>query len=424
MSTNLNRLLGFNETPLKKVSKIPNERTKIMENVPSQAKMIGVFAFTLLIGLIIYSFVSSFTSRLVFFIFCSIILLAGVWMLLKNSQEIFGTLASWGTAVFIWIFVFYRDYKKVSQEKKAGKKGFICNLKSKCPQDGWSGPYVGLELYQYTDPKTKDQTPYIPGHILKKTKASEMTLSFWLRVSYVEWEKKENIYYPVLLKGSGGNPGIWLMGNNNQINFQVSDQNVFLHLDFPFDVWVHYSLVINHNTMEVYKNGLLEKTTVLPDAMYLNNSPLYVGAIPENIKNGKGELPAEMVFLQYYNDSLQPNEIETLYNEGKLQLQDSAPPQQLIHPKKESCPVCPSKKEKTKKKMITKKEELEMKRKEKLNQMSKENSYTAKIDNIERSLHLPPDIQHLFEDKDDSSSEYLTDTTSAHSSTDSLAAMF
>lgn len=371
MASGLNALLGFDAKPSNVVKNRSNSQAngitgagnnlaqamellriqrsvqRMLRGFSPQAKIIGIFAVTFILGAPINAFVADPRVSIGFFIFFAGIVLLLSWGLMDTRQVKFGMLLGWFVAVGLWIYIFYRRILQEKIERAVGKGAFICNPFGRCQDDGWEGTFDGLKQYEYTDPVTNISTPYIPGNKLKIVKPLNFSLCFWLRVSYNDWIKDrfKASSSPVIVKGGtleNATPSIWLDEKTNVIQFQASplmDPNpVVATVNYPFDQWVHYAVVFQQDSMEVYQNGLLEKTMVLRYPVRLNKSNLYVGTKPFN----EGNMPAEMVYLLYYNKSLTPEDINDLYKDQLTQMRKLPPPARSLDAESDPhCKECP-----------------------------------------------------------------------------------
>jgi hypothetical protein len=362
--SNLNKLLGFNkgsgnsstkntgtpltgsgnQTNLQKALQLLAIQRGVQQAVAGfspQARIIGVLAVTLVVGLPLNAFISNPTSQIGFMIFFSLSILAIVWGLMETAQLKWGMLVAWATGTAFWIYIFYERIKQRRIEDKVGKRAYICNPFGECANDGWSGTYNGVYKYLYTSPKPdpksgiRKQLPFIPGRLFQNKDPNSYTYSFWLKVSYLQWksERFTSGPSPVIVKGGTldtASPSVWLDEKTNVIQFQgdppMGPDPLVIALNYPFDQWVHYVLVVHQDAMEVYVNGLLEKTKVLTHPLTINKSNLYVGTTPPNaLSFDEGEMPAEMVYLLYYNKSLTAGEVDDLYKDQLLQMRRIPP---------------------------------------------------------------------------------------------------
>jgi hypothetical protein len=287
----------------------------IFVNSPPAVSGIVTFSLLMFLGFIIYSFVPNAVTQLILF---SVLSLSLSYLFYNFSSDLTG--AKWVVstsmlASFIfWNYIFYIKYQKEQDIQKAGKKSFICNPKGICKKDGIEGVFNGLNTYKY-----QDDTKYIPAKEFTRDVSNVYTYTFWLKINYNVWTSRK--FYGknkvILFKGnySGkedpGDMTVWVIPNINAIQFVVgsTDNNpVHISVDFPFNKWVHYSLVVNNNIAEVYKNATLEKSMVIPGNSLLTDTNLYVGT---NTKIRK--FPGQMLFLTYQNKGLLPEEINEMY---------------------------------------------------------------------------------------------------------------
>lgn len=326
-----------------------------VENLPTSYKVISFFASSFLANAIINYLIESIYSKLVFQIIFNLIILVFAMAFMNKPQVRYAILISLFISNAIWFIIFYMQYKKEKQDKNVGKKSFICNPIGLCKTDGTFGVHNGMEKYIYKDPDTGAKTPYIPGIHFERKNPNNFTLNFWLRVDYESWsqENMKKQLNPVLIKGSSaksGQPSIFLDPNSNTIQFQAqpsfTPNPALLTTSYPFDKWVHYTMVFRQSVVELYKNGLLEKTVILQSPVVITRSNLFIGTTPENSTSNKGFLPGEMVFLEYRNNAMNPEDIDNLYKSELRTIESLPSPKKLeeeTDEAKEFCKKCPDK---------------------------------------------------------------------------------
>jgi len=321
-----------------------------------QARIISTLAVTILIGGPIYSFIEDPRVQIGFMLFFSLAVLLMVWGLMETRQLKWGMITAWATGTGIWMYVFYQRLETERVNDRVGKVAYICSPTSRCKNDGWWGPYNGTKPYVYQDPHTNKKTGYIPGINFKNTIPNKFTYSFWLRVDYEEWSKPDyrTNPSPVIVKGGSTQtavPAVFIDPSTNVIQFQVTPLMArkveVVTVNYPFDKWVHYTLVAYKDSIEIYVNGLLRKTKILKSPISVTRSPMYIGTVPEDSGSDKGFMPGELLFLEYYNKSMTADEVDKLYKDQRSKMMTLPSPEKLGDAEEEAktrfCKKCPEK---------------------------------------------------------------------------------
>merc|ERR1711934_260316 len=130
----------------------------------------------------------------------------------------------------------------------------------------------------------------------------EYTYSFWIFIS--DWQYKYGHPKPILYKGDKegmhANPCVWLYPKENKLmvrfdNYTYGNQRLtpekmnpikypeILEKDYVCDVeniplqkWVHVGVVLWNRTTDVYIDGKLVRSCILPGVPRINNEKLYV----------------------------------------------------------------------------------------------------------------------------------------------------
>ena len=207
-----------------------------------------------------------------------------------------------------------------------------------------------LTWYQYTQRKNNEplliskpqdatkQFVVSANDLPTTSSGSEYGYSFWMYVS--DWSYKFGRPKSVLWKGdpncNTANPSIWLYPKENKLmvrcdsytfNSQTGqyantegnmnpNQNPSLYgadkscdIDnIPLQRWVHVSVSLWNRTLDVYINGKLTRSCVLPGVAKLNNGNIYT--------TGLGGYQGYMSRLQYFNHALSPDYVYGLYKKG------------------------------------------------------------------------------------------------------------
>ena len=220
--------------------------------------------------------------------------------------------------IIVWFYYYIRG--KYIKRKVRGTP-FLTGIKQKKPYNG-----------------AKD-TKIIPNDQVKVTDEGVYTYSFWIYVSGFnqgfigektwEWETyrygdwKHIMHRGTPLIDTNGSPtsndsniqfpGFWLTPklNNFVTVFQNGYQIERLELnDIEMNIWVNFTLVIEHYSISIYRDGKLLKTLVLKQKLVpVKNKDIYI----TSDKNKNGGFPGYLSFLVYYNKALGPHEVDLLY---------------------------------------------------------------------------------------------------------------
>ncbi len=107
-------------------------------------------------------------------------------------------------------------------------------------------------------------------------------------------------------------PGVWLYPNTNKINIRFNTyDNVYETCDIgniPINKWVHISIVLIGNSVDVYVNCNLKKRQKLSGVPKLNDGDLYV--------NNFGGFGGFLSRFRYYNYAIDPFELDLICKMG------------------------------------------------------------------------------------------------------------
>jgi hypothetical protein len=161
---------------------------------------------------------------------------------------------------------------------------------------------------------------------------TEFSYSFWIYINDTNFSSSctdEKGFKHVFHKGSYDynsthlpllqSPGVWLYPNTNKFNIRLNTfQNVVETCDvgnIPMNAWVHCSVILIGNSVDVFINGNLKKRQKLRGVPKLNYDNLYV--------TNWGGFDGNLCRLRYFNYAIQPFMIEYLFNEGPSSQFDS-----------------------------------------------------------------------------------------------------
>jgi len=130
----------------------------------------------------------------------------------------------------------------------------------------------------------------------RKDQYKNVGLDNLIKQGYVlkAFNKKEvNSNNPELLKQKN-------LGSPNMITIQ----------NVPVKQWFHIALTAKDNTVEVYLNGLLSKTVVLPSRIAHNNGHIFIGS--------EGGFPGQLTQLRVFNHAISAKQIRSIYLTGPI----------------------------------------------------------------------------------------------------------
>jgi len=278
---------------------------------------LGLF-FPIILGFVFHYLPISSLYKLIGYSILMIIIIGLSVYTTDKYNERMAVLLSLLTGSVIWYYIFINKYRLEVEEKKIGKKSFICNPNGLCKTDGTNGPFNGLNDYTYnpsSQPSSKDTK--IPHTEFDVKIPNEMTYMFWLKIDYNSW-KSSNFYNKnkiIIIKGadiSTGDLAVYASPAEDLLQINIGNENkpVTISTDFPFDKWVHYTITAKENIAEVYKNATLEKSVVLDKSINLKKTPLYIGKSNNSINNN---FPGQLLYLTYINKNLTPEKIYIIY---------------------------------------------------------------------------------------------------------------
>lgn len=321
--------------------------TKVFINSPPQTKVISSLIVPLTIGIILYSFVPKSLIKLSVFSFLSIIVGFLIYSMNYKYNEKWASLLAFAVGTLIWIYIFSKEYKQELEDSITGRKSFICSPSGVCRTDGTKGSYNGLKDYHFRPPGKKDDWPeesnVIPARQFDTKITDKFTFMFWLKIDYADW--KNNDYGKdkiILLKGynyENGNLSVWAAPTEDIIQFDIgtgTSEKLSMSLNFPFNTWVHYSVVVNSKVAEIYKNATLEQSSVLNVPIFLSQTPLYLGKTWDNRYT---KFPGKMFYLTYINDNLMPGDIYENYKKEYRIISNFENANSVIKPEPD-CPDC------------------------------------------------------------------------------------
>ena len=168
----------------------------------------------------------------------------------------------------------------------------------------------------------------IPISSLPSTDSNNYTISLWMNVNdfnYAYGEKK-NILFRQLSSSKDatedGCPDIYLDATTNAITCSIpygsADSPTMFTCtvnDIPLQDWFCYIMTINQNTLDIYINGKLVKTCVLPSTTIVNHkSPI---TLNHKYSSGKSTgFSGYLSNIKYSSFSINPDQAFDIYQQG------------------------------------------------------------------------------------------------------------
>lgn len=189
--------------------------------------------------------------------------------------------------------------------------------------DGLKLPYIKpCQWFQYIISPAKILNSFnINPRILKDRKTTQInkfTYSIWLKIFNVEenYDWKSDYSIPKVLLNCGYSPILLYIPKTNifRIGMTTNNSNEITFYDiknlFHIQTWQHLVIVLENKNLDVYLNGLLKVSYILPSIPYF--------ALNSHIQlfSNYG-FYAQVCLITYYSKSLNIKEVETLYNQNK-----------------------------------------------------------------------------------------------------------
>jgi len=225
-----------------------------------------------------------------------------------NSSSTIGKIIFFIVLFILVIFIIYLIYNAVTNAQNASANApVIVN--------------TVIDAYVARNPVTLPQV----------TQGLNQSFSTWIYIS--DWNYNFGNYKNILWKGNvpqnttssstppaGGyihSPSLWLYPLSNSLKVVTSTtansavescdiQNI------PLMSWVHIVYVLNNRTVDIYINGLLERSCALLGIPILTNDPVYM--TQGNPAGFYGKLGKTI----YFTYPLLPNQVANLYQQGPI----------------------------------------------------------------------------------------------------------
>jgi hypothetical protein len=176
-------------------------------------------------------------------------------------------------------------------------------------------------LYDEYDYFYGDKAVYIGTENMPDSEEGiKYSFSIWIRTDNVSgnshWDTNVNI--PKVILYNYGSPNILYLRKENIIQIQLSYRNSensiefynFNLENFESQKWVNLIISVNNRTVNIYKNGVLYTSKLLPNVNLKNYKTLTIG---EKYNNFNGYIG----FLEYFNYDLDIIKANKIYNKRK-----------------------------------------------------------------------------------------------------------
>jgi hypothetical protein len=162
--------------------------------------------------------------------------------------------------------------------------------------------------------------------------SSDYTYSFWIYVS--NYNYRFGADKPIIIRSKDATaatfPYIGLAGPTNNLEVKISSQGstasqateeILILDDIPLQKWTHIVVTTTGRTVDIYLDGKLVKTSVLPNMPFtvgIEDAPIHI--CPESKESlGAGSqtgFAGHMTKLEYFDRSLNPREVYERYKAG------------------------------------------------------------------------------------------------------------
>lgn len=162
--------------------------------------------------------------------------------------------------------------------------------------------------------------------------SSDYSYSFWIYVS--NYNYRFGVDKPIVVRAKDADnsyPYIGLAPSTNNLEVIVSHQGdspdtgkdtKMILEDIPLQKWTHLVVSTAGRTVDIYLDGKLVKTTVLPNMPYTNgieDAKIHVCPLERDVNNiavDKVGFAGHMTKLEYFDRSLNPREVYERYKNG------------------------------------------------------------------------------------------------------------
>ena len=177
-----------------------------------------------------------------------------------------------------------------------------------------------------------DNQKEIPYGKLKGSGSTNYTYSFWIYINDYNkfYGEKKMILERSETVGSGATaktiyfPRIYLGENQNDIHIEISEQlksnnpvtnHEIVINSIPLQKWNHIIMTKSGNTIDIYIDGKLVKTSIMPNVAQKPNTESSIALTKANESNNKG-FAGYLSKVNYYSTAMNTREAYQLYKEG------------------------------------------------------------------------------------------------------------
>lgn len=151
----------------------------------------------------------------------------------------------------------------------------------------------------------------------EKNNKIEFTYSIWIKIFNAEENLNWQTPYdtPKIILNRNYSPILLYIPNSNtfRIGIQISKDSKINFYEIPnffrLQRWEHLCVVLQERNLDIFLDGELNISYILPSVPFLNNEDIY---LYENYG-----LYAQCSFITYYNRSLDIKEVKKLYDKNK-----------------------------------------------------------------------------------------------------------
>ena len=169
-----------------------------------------------------------------------------------------------------------------------------------------------------------DRVEYIGSEEMKDShEGIKYSISIWIRMdnmaSNAHWQTNDKT--PKTILYNHGSPNILYMRKENTVRIQMMYLNKYGLTDlYNFDIenfenqlWNHIVITVDGRNVNIYKNGALFISKLLPHVNIKSYKLLQIGDKNNNFNGYAG-------YLEYFNYQLDPSKVEKIYNSRKGKL--------------------------------------------------------------------------------------------------------
>ena len=145
------------------------------------------------------------------------------------------------------------------------------------------------------------------------------TYTMWLNIPNIPensvWQDDFKYKKPIVFHY--GSPNVYYLPKKHHILVSIAYKNErnekeyydFIIDDFKSQKWVNLGVVVDNRNIDIYIDGELYASTILPNVPWVPNKFLYLGQKNNNF-NG------HIYYLEYANTNLNGNQIRNIYHSG------------------------------------------------------------------------------------------------------------